>query len=228
MRIIFTLLFITTLSLSSLSQTTTSVYGGMNLSTWTGSANKFAKHLVNNTIGLEWLSKYEFEKEFRFGFTIGFNIEFLISKNAYFQPGISYSQKGTGFTGFRKNLNTSVERKMKMITNYLEIPLLYKLNIPSGKETFYFFGGPTIGYLIHSKINFKLDFDIDTYFREMDLENCSPFQFNLNLGAGIDFCNKFKVEIKYEAGLSPVFDDNVNKQYNLKNSLFSICFAYHN
>jgi len=61
-----------------------------------------------------------------------------------------------------------------------------------------------------------------------DLEDCKYINLGLVFGAGIDFCKKFKVEIKYELGLSRVFDDSVNKQYNLKNSLFSICFAYHN
>jgi hypothetical protein len=225
MKTIFTILFIISFSVFSFSQkNTTSIYGGLNFSTWTGNANGFAENLVEETIDLQWLSKYDYENKFRLGFTIGFNMEFKISGNFYFQPGVSYSQKGTGFKGFNKNVDMSIERKLKMITNFIELPLLYKINIPSGKETFYLFGGPVIGYLIDSKISAK----IDTYFRTMNLENCNSFQINLNIGAGIDFCKKFKIEIKYDAGLSSVFDTHIADNYNLKNSTISICFAYHN
>ena len=114
MKFIFTLLFITTLSVFSFSQkNTTSIYGGLNFSTWTGNANGFAENLVEETIDLQWLSKYDYENKFRLGFTIGFNMEFKISGNFYFQPGVSYSQKGTGFKGFNKKSLFITESMLK-------------------------------------------------------------------------------------------------------------------
>jgi len=153
MKIIFTLLFITSLSIFSFSQTkTTAFYCGLNISKWTGDANQFAKDLGTIMNLEEGLSEFKFTNESRLGFTIGLNMEFPISGNVSFQPGVFYSQKGTVFNGGGKVENISIEEKSTMICDHIDLPLLFKLNLSGGNNNLYLLGGPALGYLINSKI----------------------------------------------------------------------------
>ena len=227
MKIIFTLLFITTLSLFSFSQKKiTSFYCGFTMSKWTGDANRFAEDLAEEILKQEGFSKFKFNNENRKGFTFGLTWEFTIYKKIDFQVGVFYSQKGTEFNGYGDYKGLFIEEKVRMVTNYAEIPLLFKLVLFSGKENIYFFGGPSVGYLVDSKMNIKVKIHGNKQSNIEDLENCNFFQVNLNVGAGVDFKNKVRLELKYDAGLSSVFNVDKDDTYIMKNGVISVCLAY--
>jgi len=227
MKVIFTLLFITSLSLFSSGQTkTTAFYCGLNISKWTGDANRSAKDLGYIMNLEEDFSEFQFTNESRLGFTIGFNMEFPISGNVSFQPGVFYSQKGTVFNGGGKIENISIEEKLTMITDYIDIPLLFKLNLSGGKNNLYLLGGPAFGYLINSKMKVTAKASGKSNSETEELEDCKYINISIAFGAGVEFNNRIRTEIKYDAGLSSIFDNENDDAYTMKNGVISICLAY--
>jgi hypothetical protein len=225
MKTIFIIIFIATLSVFSFGQTkTTAFYCGLNISKWTDDANRFAKDLGEEIGNQEGFSEFKFQNESKIGVTIGFNIGIPISGNVSFHPGIFYSQKGTVFNGEGIFDNIFVEEKITMITDYVDLPLLFKLNLFSGKNKLYLLGGPSLGYLINSKMKVTAKALGNSESDTEDLENCKFIHFGMAFGAGIEFINQIRVEIKYDAGLSSVFDDDDG--YIMKNGVISICLGY--
>ena len=227
MRIVFTLLFITSLSLFSFSQTNKAAfYCGINFSKWTDDANRFAKDLANEMVTQGGFSEFQFKNQFKLGFSIGVNMEFPISGNVSFQPGIFYSQKGTEFNGDGKFEGIYLEEKVRMITDYIEIPLILRLNLLYGKNKLFLISGPAIGLLMKSKIKVTAKALGNSETDTDDLENCLYRHLSIIFGAGIDFNNKIRTEIKYDAGLSSIIDKDKDDGYIMKNGVISICLAY--
>lgn len=224
MKIIFTIFFITSLSVFSFGQkNTTTIYGGLNLAKWTDDANEFANDLAREMVAVGGFSEFKFKNESRLGFTIGFKIDFPISGNVSFQPGVFYSQKGTVFNGEGIFENIFLEEKLTMITDYFDLPLLFKLNLLNGKNKLYLLGGPSLGYLINSKMKVTVKVLGQSESDTDELKNCKYLNASIVFGAGIEFIDKIRAEIKYDAGLTSINDDD---SYILKNGVISICLAY--
>ncbi|MBI9036914.1 MAG: PorT family protein [Bacteroidales bacterium] len=227
MRIIFTLLFISSLSLFSSSQTkTTTLYYGLNISKWTNEANRFAKDSGDMINLEEGFSNFKFKNESKIGFTIGFNMGFPISGNVSFQPGIFYSQKGTVFNGEGFFDDVFIEEKFTMITDYVDLPLLFKLTLIPGKIKPFIVGGPSLGYLINSKVKVTVKAMGNSESDTDDLENCKYINLGLVFGGGVEFNDRIRAEIKYDSGLSSIFDNDNDDIYIVKNGVLSICLAY--
>ena len=117
------------------------------------------------------------------------------------QPELHWMQKGSTIA----DLNQGEDVTTTM--NYLELPLLVRLNF-GGSLKLFAFGGPSVGYLL------GVDSD-DDIVKSEDFED---IEFGLHLGAGIGF-GSFEVDIRYLAGLSDVADSDGNLG-EVKNSAF--------
>jgi hypothetical protein len=109
-------------------------------------------------------------------------------------PEFHWLQKGAKL----KDLNGSFEDATRTF-NYLEIPVLAKLTF--GDEVgFFFFGGPSIGYLLNGT-----DKDNDGQTNDIDLDFYKRVEYGLHVGGGIEI-GVIRVDIRYIYGLSNVFD----------------------
>lgn len=117
------------------------------------------------------------------------------------QPELHWMQKGSTIA----DLNQGEDVTTTM--NYLELPLLLRLNF-GGSLKLFAFGGPSVGYLL------GVDSD-DDILKSEDFED---IEFGVHLGAGVGF-GSFEVDIRYLAGLSDVADSDGDLG-EVKNSAF--------
>ena len=109
-------------------------------------------------------------------------------------PEFHWLQKGSKL----KDLNGSFEDATRTF-NYLEIPLLAKVTF--GQDVgFFFFGGPSVGYLLNGT-----DKDNDGQTNDIDLDFYKRVEYGLHVGGGIAF-GVIRVDIRYIYGLTNVFD----------------------
>jgi hypothetical protein len=106
------------------------------------------------------------------------------------QPELHWMQKGSTLN----DLNNGEDVSTTM--NYLELPLLLRLNF-GGSLKLFAFGGPSIGYLLDVNSD-------DDFLKKEDFEDT---EFGLHLGAGVGF-GSFEVDVRYMAGLSDVAESD--------------------
>lgn len=121
------------------------------------------------------------------------------------QPELHWMQKGSTFSDLGDDLSTTM--------NYLELPLLLRVNF-GGSLKLFAFAGPSAGYLL----------DVNSDNIAITKDDFEDIEFGLHLGAGIGL-GRFEIDVRYMAGLSDVSaaDGNVN---DIKNSAFGAGLTY--
>jgi len=162
------------------------------------------------------------------GFQIGGFAEFKLSEKFAFQPELMYSTQGTrkSYSGVIDNYNFSGENKTKL--SYLNLPLMLKYYfVPKFNIEF----GPQIGLLLSAKnvIDYDDVMDGTAYSgsTKIDIKDqITTVDFGLNFGAGYDFTEKISAGLRYNLGLSTIYDYEIASDPNVKNSVFSISVGY--
>ena len=101
------------------------------------------------------------------------------------QPELHWMQKGSTISSIPDN-------DLVTTMNYLELPLLLRVNF-GGSLKLFAFGGPSAGYLI----------DVNSDNVAITKDDFEDIEFGLHIGAGIGF-GRFEVDVRYMAGLSDV------------------------
>lgn len=151
------------------------------------------------------------------GILVSVPLEFGIARKFAIQVEPSFIQKGFKNSLSETNNSNTYTSKMRMTTNYLELPVLAKFKFGSSKMAFNALLGPSLGYAASGRIkstytingkttdaNEKLKFGKDEYPR---------IDFALNGGIGIGF-GAFGFDVRYAWGLKNIFEDNGFKIYN--------------
>lgn len=110
-------------------------------------------------------------------------------------PEFHWLQKG----GKIEDLQGSVGEVSRTF-NYLEIPLLLKLNFGQ-KVGFFLLAGPSVGYLLNGT-----DKDMDGSTTDIDLDFYKRVEYGAHAGAGIGL-GPIRVDVRYIFGLNDIFDD---------------------
>ena len=110
-------------------------------------------------------------------------------------PEFHWLQKG----GKIEDLQGSVGEFSRTF-NYLEIPLLLKLNFGQ-KVGFFLLAGPSVGYLLNGT-----DKDMDGSTTDIDLDFYKRVEYGAHAGAGISL-GPIRVDVRYIFGLNDIFDD---------------------
>jgi hypothetical protein len=168
------------------------------------------------------------------GFTVGVGYNYplgTVGKGLFsVQPELAFIQKGfkAKSTGefYMGEAIFEMEADQHYKINYLEVPLLSKIEFGSPSARFFFLAGPSIGYGLGGKLSgtmtlddgyevFEGDIDADIKFgEEPDDEEIEDVYFNnrvdfgLQLGAGVTLANRIAVEVRYGLGLSNLSDES--------------------
>jgi hypothetical protein len=111
-------------------------------------------------------------------------------------PEFHWLQKG----GKIEDLNGSIGEVSKTF-NYLEIPLLVKLNF--GQQVgFFLLAGPSVGYMLNGT-----DKDMDGNTNDIDLDFYKRVEYGLHAGGGVAF-GPIRIDLRYIYGLTDIFDDS--------------------
>jgi len=107
------------------------------------------------------------------------------------QPELHWLQKGYKI----EDINTG--DNVISTLNYLELPLLLRLNL-GGSIRVFAFAGPSVGYL--------LDGELNTSAESLDAtEYLDQIEYNGHIGLGVGL-GTFEIDVRYIAGLSDISD----------------------
>ena len=193
------------------------VKGGLNIATLTGDDAEDEKSKI--------------------GFAFGGFLTYEVNKMFSLQPELLFTMKGTKFEFEYIEDYGSFQYYYKQEgswnLNYLEIPILAKLNIPmEGNIKPNVFLGPALGFNLSATFDSDwedkgyedgvlvfedsggVNDDIEDYIKGVD--------FGLVFGAGVDF-GQISVDARYNFGLSTIADEG---DAEIKNSVISIMLGY--
>jgi len=167
-----------------------------------------------------------------FAIGIGYNYQLgAIGKGMFsVQPELSFIQKGfKATTKGEMNIgeayyNYTADQHYKI--NYLELPVMAKIEFGSPTARFSFLAGPSIGFGLGGKLKgtltlddgydtFKDDIDADIKFGDApenqeeveDVYFDNRLDFGLQVGAGVTLYNKVAIEVRYGLGFTNLSDD---------------------
>ena len=146
----------------------------------------------------------------RTGLVIGAGMFFPFNANIGFQPELLYSMKGA----VSEDAVTGDEIELK--TNYLELPLLLRYNLPvAGTVRPFLLGGPSVGYQVGCDFKATSGGTTGTLscdeFAELTGEpELEKVDFGFNLGGGVTFDmggRALTLGLRFNQGLSRLMDD---------------------
>jgi Outer membrane protein beta-barrel domain len=136
---------------------------------------------------------------------------------------VLYSQKGAHLdfssTGF---INTA---DLKL--DYVEIPVLFRFNIPNDKTVIHIYAGPVFAFSVKDEITntFRTTTQTTPATVTTDDAGAKSSDTGIAIGAQVDV-HKFLVDVRYNWGLMNVNDDSSAGQPKVKNKCFSLMFGY--
>lgn len=128
-----------------------------------------------------------------YGFNAGLYATLPISDFIAIQPEILYTTKGAELD----YNNAFAEGNAKFKLNYIEVPLLVRVNIT---KNFNVHAGGYASYLVSSKVTGDGDINFD---EAIDTDDLNKFDAGLSAGVGVDF-NPISVGLRYNYGLTTV------------------------
>ncbi len=161
------------------------------------------------------------------GIAIGFNYDFELSENLYFETGLGYQSKGMeevveeeGFDGKDYIETTSL--------SYLEIPLKIKYNYEIGDDTYIFgIGGFNIGFGLSGTKETDNGKNIDSEdikFGSNEEDDYKSMDLSMAIGAGILYKN-YELRLGFNNSISNL-NPNSDDEKEIYNRVFTISLGY--
>lgn len=152
----------------------------------------------------------------RTGFYAGVYASVPVTEGIYFEPGLTYSQKGYELTGSLEGKTIGflgANAKAKLQSEYIDIPVVLKANLGSG---FQLFAGPQFSYLMKANLNTTAGLlGIDLLDNNMDVtEKFNRWDVGLTGGIGYKLSNGINISASYDYGLSKIDKNQNTKAYN--------------
>ena len=130
------------------------------------------------------------------GFCGGIFLELNFGRILTIQPEVLYTMKGAD-TG---------EGKLKF--DYLEIPVLLKLRIPTGSIHPFVFAGPAFGFNLKALIN------------GVEISEMPPAEYGAVIGGGLQLGRSIHLDVRYTMGLAKLEIPDIDT-IDLKNGVLS-------
>ena len=205
---IFAIVVVFTLSSASVSAQglTAGLKAGMNIANVHGDDVKLAEALG-------------FEVSSNIGLCAGGFITYTLNDMFAIQPELLFTMKGAKIEG--------AGYKETVKVNYLEIPVLAKLSIPTpGTVKPSLFVGPSLAI----KLSAKVEWEEAGESGEEDIsEEVKSTDFGLVFGGGVDFAlgqGKLTIDARYTLGLTKVREPEEGEEIDMKNGAISIMVGY--
>ena len=150
-------------------------------------------------------------KRINFGWQFGAIFEIEMDNRLSFQPELIFIQKGIDSKFSTIRSEGQVDSESFTNINFIEIPILLKVKYGNkDRINFFFTAGPSIGYIINSKLTrirtveeltTKTSFD----FIRINTDQFKRFDTSISLGAGVNYPigpGKFFAEARYLFGIT--------------------------
>lgn len=149
----------------------------------------------------------------KFGLDLALISEFGLGPVVAISPEIHWMQKGAKIDDIGGSLGESART-----FNYLEIPVLFKLNFDNEGSGFFLFAGPSFGYLFTAT-----DKDGDGNTSDIDLHDFNRIELGGHIGGGIGI-GPVKIDVRYIAGFSNIA--NYDGDLEIHNSGYGAGIAF--
>ncbi|MCO6173852.1 PorT family protein [Flavobacterium sp. NRK F10] len=130
------------------------------------------------------------------GFNLGLFVNMPLNEVVSIQPEFLYSQKGAKLS--YNNALATGEAKFRL--NYLEVPVLLKLNVT---PNFNLHAGPYVAYLVDSKVTNETNGGTFDFEQNINNDDLNTFDYGLSGGFGFDF-STISIGARYNYGLNTV------------------------
>lgn len=144
------------------------------------------------------------------GFVGGVFIAFNLGKVVAIQTEVLYTMKGATFE--YEDIDEVVQEKLH--GDYLEIPLLLKVKIPTPGIQPFVFAGPYVGFKLKEKLTVMGE---EIPLEEQILKNND---YGAIFGGGLQLGRSFHVDIRYSMGLQKIIDEGA-EAVDFKNGVWS-------
>ncbi len=190
-------------------QTTFGVQAGVINSNFKGDALNSLNNVVDLTNGI-------ITTKSKTGFTIGGYASIPIADKFYFEPGISYAQKGYAMQGALKIdalkfLGANASAKVE--AHYIDVPLVLKAEVAKGLSIY---AGPQVSYLVKNNLHVNAGvLGISLYNSRLDItDNFNRIDMGITGGIGYKLNNGLNFKAGYGHGLSKLDKNDNFKAYN--------------
>jgi len=155
-----------------------------------------------------------------FGVNLGLFAELPLISDISLQPEILFSSKGAEL----KYDNAFATGTAKFRLNYIEVPLLLKLNVTKSFNVHF---GPYAAFLIDSKITNEDANGSVNFEQEVSNDDLNKFDYGLAGGIGFDF-GAFGIGARYNHGLNTVGKERTffGQTYTFPDSKNSVLSVY--
>ena len=135
------------------------------------------------------------------GFNLGLFAKLPINKTFAIQPELYYTTKGAQTT----YNSTFVNGTFKYNFNYLELPLLFVVNIT---DNFNLHAGPYVSYMLNGKVKNKSNVGSVDFDEKINTEDYNKFDAGIAAGAGVDL-GAVSLGARYTYGLTKVGKERI-------------------
>ncbi len=139
------------------------------------------------------------------GWHLGAFTQYNLISSVCFQPELIYSQKGYNYKFSTSEINTKVDDSY----DYLEVPLLIKLNLNVPGVKIQPYVGPSIAYLVSATSKITDTIGSTSITREEKIRSdMRAFDLGINLGADVILVNRVMLGARYNFGISKIYKDS--------------------
>jgi hypothetical protein len=144
----------------------------------------------------------------RIGFTAGVFLAFNFGRVVTIQSEVLYTMKGATYTALDDSYTD------KLYGDYIEIPLLLKLKIPTPGIQPFVFAGPSVGFKLSEKVEEDGVPLGEKFFKNND--------YGAIFGAGLNLGRSFMIDVRYSLGLQKVLAwTDGDTEFDYKNGVWS-------
>ncbi|MBC5772923.1 PorT family protein [Pontibacter sp. KCTC 32443] len=116
---------------------------------------------------------------------------------------------------------------MKVKTNYLELPVLAKVNFGTEELHGFVTAGPTAGYLMNGKM--KMEFDGEEEEEDLEFEDeDNRLELGASFGVGLGYkvgAGTLNLDVRYGLGISSLYETEGDEE-KTRNRVFGVSVAY--
>jgi hypothetical protein len=200
------------------------IKGGIILAKTGGDDSKQVLNLGDYEPTLAGIPPLVIEPKNKFGFVTGISYKIDLILGLSIQPEVLYIQKGAIYEPSTISLasiypGASVDGKLTMKLDYIDIPILVKYSLPIPVISPYIVGGVSYGILVSAKTKFEATVNgapgvTQPPSEETNIKDqMNKSDLSLQVGVGVELI-MIEVDARYVIGLSKLDKDGKAKVYN--------------
>lgn len=162
--------------------------------------------------------------DYTLGFNAGLLMQYKVMGVVTLQPELIYTQKGYDY----QYLILGVKTKVSDSYDYVELPLLFKLNIGFRELQIQPHIGPSVSYLVRAKRKTTTSIDeISTTHTDDIMDDMRKLDWGLNVGADIVIFDRIMLGGRYNFGMGSIYEKSMPAiGTEVKNGTFMLSLGF--